>query len=149
MNMYLSGLILISPALNFQTLRFNPGNDLPCVLYVPTYKPATALYHKKPSPELQTNGNELEKAEALGGKCAICWCPAQRSQTVGSRATNIAEILRFIPALSKSFVENSNLRINQLRFAKELLRSEQRTVGILDGRVKGIDSHSAGEIQLH
>jgi len=47
--------------------------------------------------------------------------------------------------LSKSFVESSNLRINQLRFAKELLRSEQRTVGILDGRVKGIDADSAGE----
>ena len=32
-----------------------------------------------------------------------------------------------------------------MRFAKELLRSEQRTVGILDSRVKGIDSDSAGE----
>ena len=63
-NMYLSGLILISPALNFQTLRFNPGNDLPCVLYVPTYT-ATALYHKKLSPELPTSPERSRKqAEA-------------------------------------------------------------------------------------
>jgi carboxypeptidase C (cathepsin A) len=37
------------------------------------------------------------------------------------------------------------MRISPLRFAKELLRDEHRTTGILDARVKGIDSDAAGE----
>jgi len=144
MNMYLSGLILISPALNFQTLRFNPGNDLPCVLYLPTYT-ATALYHKKLSPELQTSPEKsLEKAEAWA-ESEYAAALLKGDKLSAAERTNIAEKLSFYTGISKSFAANSNLRINQSRFAKEILRSERRTAGILDSRVKGIDSDSAGE----
>ncbi len=51
--MYLNGLMLISSILNFSTARFDAGNDLPFLLFLPTYT-ATAWYHKKLSPELQT-----------------------------------------------------------------------------------------------
>jgi carboxypeptidase C (cathepsin A) len=37
------------------------------------------------------------------------------------------------------------MRISPSRFARELLREERRTIGILDARVKGIDSDAAGE----
>src|SRR5574341_2278219 len=50
--LYLNGLMLISAVLNFQTARFGPGNDLPHILFLPTYT-ATAWYHKRLSPELQ------------------------------------------------------------------------------------------------
>ena len=43
---YLNGIMLVSVVLNFQTIRFAPGNDLPYILYLPTYA-ATAFYHKK------------------------------------------------------------------------------------------------------
>ncbi|MCB9124157.1 MAG: hypothetical protein H6643_06515 [Caldilineaceae bacterium] len=35
--MYFNGLMLISSVLNFQTLHFEVGNDLPYVLFLPTY----------------------------------------------------------------------------------------------------------------
>ena len=35
--MYLNGIILISSILNFQTAEFDRGNDLPYILYLPTY----------------------------------------------------------------------------------------------------------------
>src|SRR5580765_1575563 len=35
--LYLNGIILISSILNFQTAEFDTGNDLPYVLYLPTY----------------------------------------------------------------------------------------------------------------
>jgi carboxypeptidase C (cathepsin A) len=35
--MYLNGIILISSILNFQTAEFDTGNDLPYILYLPTY----------------------------------------------------------------------------------------------------------------
>ena len=50
--MFLNGIILISTVLNFQTLRFARGNDLPYVLFLPTYT-AAAWYHKKLPRDLQ------------------------------------------------------------------------------------------------
>ena len=50
--MYLNGIILISSILNFQTAEFDMGNDLPYILYLPTYT-AIAWYHKKLPADLQ------------------------------------------------------------------------------------------------
>ena len=50
--MYLNGIVLISSILNFQTARFDVGNDLPYPLFLPTYT-ATAWYHKRLPPDLQ------------------------------------------------------------------------------------------------
>ncbi len=41
-----NGIMLISSILNFQTTDGAPGNDLPFVLFLPTYASA-AWYHKK------------------------------------------------------------------------------------------------------
>src|ERR1700757_4235376 len=47
-----NGIMLISSILNFQTTDNSPGNDLPYVLFLPTYSCA-AWYHKKLGPDLQ------------------------------------------------------------------------------------------------
>ncbi len=44
--MYLNGLVLVSSVLNFQTLEFESGNELPYLLYLPAYA-ATAWYHQR------------------------------------------------------------------------------------------------------
>ena len=46
-----NGIMLISSILNFQTTDGAPGNDLPFVLFLPTYSSA-AWYHKKLAPNL-------------------------------------------------------------------------------------------------
>ena len=38
--------MLVSAVLDFQTMEFTPGNELPYVLFLPTYA-ATAWYHRK------------------------------------------------------------------------------------------------------
>ena len=38
--------MLVSSVLNFQTLRFGDGNDLPYLLYLPSYA-VTARYHRR------------------------------------------------------------------------------------------------------
>jgi carboxypeptidase C (cathepsin A) len=48
----LNGIVLVSSVLNFGTIRFEEGNDLPYALFLPTYT-AVAWYHKKLSPDLQ------------------------------------------------------------------------------------------------
>jgi carboxypeptidase C (cathepsin A) len=47
-----NGVMLISTIMNFQTARFARGNDLPYVLFLPTYS-AIAWYHKRLPPETQ------------------------------------------------------------------------------------------------
>ena len=50
--MALNGIIMISPALNFETIGFAFGNDLPYILFVPGYA-AAAWYHKALPGDLQ------------------------------------------------------------------------------------------------
>ena len=69
--MYLNGIMLVSSILNFQTARFVPGNDLPYILFLPTYT-ATAWYHARLDPalgqDLKTILSEVETF-ALGEYC--------------------------------------------------------------------------------
>jgi len=57
----------------------------------------------------------------------------------------IAKQLALYTGLSADFVRRANLRISMSRFAKELMRDEDRTVGRFDSRYRGIDRDSAGE----
>lgn len=50
--MFLNGIMLISSILEFSTARFLPGNDLPYILFLPTYT-ATAWYHRQLPDDLQ------------------------------------------------------------------------------------------------
>src|SRR5215813_10544382 len=43
--LYFNGIVLISSVLNLGTISFNPSEDMPYVLYLPSYA-ATAWYHK-------------------------------------------------------------------------------------------------------
>src|SRR5207249_992058 len=50
-----------------------------------------------------------------------------------------------LTGLPTDFIDRANMRIRIDRFDKELLRSQRRTVGRLDGRFTGIDRDAAGE----
>ncbi len=66
--MYLNGIVLISAILNFETAEFDTGNDLPYILYLPTYT-AIAWYHKKLPADLQ--GGDVQKAVEESRKFAV------------------------------------------------------------------------------
>ena len=135
----LNGIVLISTALNFQALEFAKGNELPYVLYLPSYA-ATAWYHKKLAPELQAN---LEKTLAEVKQ----WASTDYLQALNKgdrispeeRASVIDHLARYT-GISKDYIKLTNLRIKASDFEKELLRSENRTVGRLDSRFTGIDA---------
>ena len=65
--MYLNGIALISAVLDFSTISFNPGNDMPYVLYLPS-ETAAAWYHKKLAADLQL---DLKKALAESEEYAL------------------------------------------------------------------------------
>jgi carboxypeptidase C (cathepsin A) len=142
--MYLNGIVLVSAILNFQTARFDVGNDLPYVLFLPTYA-ATAWHHKRVSREYQ---NDLRAFLDEVERFAIAeYMPAlaRGDALSGAERERLVARLGRYTGLSLEFIERCNLRIEIGRFTKELLRDERRTVGRLDSRFKGIDLDAAGE----
>ena len=140
---YLNGIMLVSVVLNFQTIRFAPGNDLPYILFLPTYA-ATAFYHQK----LGEIGTEFEvfidevRAFAIGDYTTALMKGNAISAT---ERADIVKRLAGYTGLTPEYIERTDLRIGIARFCKELLRDEARTVGRFDSRYKGIDRDSAGE----
>lgn len=145
LGMYINGIMLVSAILNFQSARFSLGNDLPYILFLPTYA-ATAWYHKRLPEDLQTLSlvDFLSQVEAFAiGKYTVALMKG--ADLPGEERTEIAATLARFTGLTQTYVEQTNLRINIHRFVKEFLREERRTIGRFDSRVKGIDRDAAGE----
>ena len=141
--MYLNGIMLISAVLDFSTLEFDTGNDLPYVLFLPTYA-ATALYHgkvhsRRPIPNFLA---EVEQFAAGEYSTALAKGALLTSRQQGL----IAEKLAHYTGLSQQYIEQSNLRPIIFRFCKQLLRDQRRTVGRLDSRFTGMDRDAVGEV---
>jgi carboxypeptidase C (cathepsin A) len=143
--MYLNGIMLVSVAINFLTLDFNAGNDLPYIVYLPTYA-ATAWYHKRLPADLQARPlrEVLDEVEAFALNDYTLALVRGSSLGEAERGQIVQKLARYT-GLSPAYVERTDLRIEIMRFTKELLRDEGRTVGRLDSRFKGIDRDSAGE----
>jgi carboxypeptidase C (cathepsin A) len=139
-----NGIILVSTIMSFQTARFALGNDLPYILFLPTYA-ATAWYHKKLPPDLQQSLRKtLDEVERWAATDYMVALGKGDRLSAEERQAVIEKLARYT-GLSKSYIDNSNLRIEIQRFDKELLRDQKRTVGRLDSRFKGIDALAASE----
>jgi len=146
--MYLNGIMLVSSILEFHTTDFVPSNDLPCILFLPSYA-ATAWFHRRLAPELQKDLVATLKevqAFALGPYAAAL---LQGSALPTAERSRIAEQVARFTGLTAAYVERANLRIEIMRFTKELLRHERRSVGRLDSRFTGIDRDATGEQPGH
>src|SRR6184192_1427879 len=60
-----NGIVLISAIMNFETTDFAAGNDLPYIMFLPSYA-ATAWYHKKLPRDLQSKSVNQVAAEEIG-----------------------------------------------------------------------------------
>ena len=142
--MYLNGIMLVSAILNFQTARFDVGNDLPYILFLPTYT-ATAWYHGRLDQALQADLRAtLDEVESFVRETYV---PAlmEGAALPDDERAEVARALARYTGLSASYLEQTDLRIEIFRFVKELLRDQRRTVGRLDSRYTGIDRDAAGE----
>jgi carboxypeptidase C (cathepsin A) len=135
----LKGLVLISSILNFQTARFQRGNDLPYLLFLPTYT-ATAYYHGKLPADLQAKPlvEVLKEVEEFCDGEYLSALHQGSALPADKRAKMVKKLARYT-GLDPVYVDLTDLRINIHRFCKELCRKEGRTVGRLDSRYKGID----------
>lgn len=141
--MYLNGIVLVSAVLNWQTEVMHKGNDLPAVTYLPTYS-AIAWYHKKVDPQYKELKPFLDEVEefALGEYASALM---KGDQMTAAEKQSITSKLHRYTGLSEAYIRQTNYRINIGRFVKELLRTDGKTVGRLDGRFTGFDYDDAGE----
>ncbi|MCP3428388.1 S10 family peptidase [Opacimonas viscosa] len=139
----LSGVMLISSIVDFATGDFHPGNDLPFVTFLPTYA-ATAWYHKAIDrsrfPELAPFIEEVRQF-ALNEYATVLLKGSMASPT--ERNSVIKQLQRFT-GLSERFLQQSDLRINEYQFMKEVLRDRDLRVGRLDSRYLGEDADKVG-----
>ncbi|MEZ4768620.1 MAG: hypothetical protein R2844_09365 [Caldilineales bacterium] len=143
--MFLNGIMLVSIVLDFQTLEFLPGNDLPHILYLPAFA-ATAWYHHRLDEELQ--GRPLRELLAEVETFAVgayALALLQGDALSPELHAQVSQHVARYTGLDRGYVERSNLRIEIMRFTKELLRDQRRTTGRLDSRYTGIDRDAVGE----
>jgi len=141
----LNGIVLISTIMNFMTTNFAPGNDLPYVLFLPSYA-ATAWYHKKLPSDLQAKPVKevVAEVEAWSANQFLLALGKGDQLTAQERQEAVARLSRYT-GLDPRFIDDANLRVNLTLFRKELLRAERRSIGRLDSRFKGYDSNYASD----
>jgi carboxypeptidase C (cathepsin A) len=137
-------VLLISSVLNWQNQEFHVGNDMPYITILPSYA-AAAWYHKKLAPELAADLTKtLAEVEAF---TLNEYAPAllKGDRLPAAARHELARKVARYTGLGADYVERSNLRIEIMRFAKELRRGEGLTIGRLDTRFTGYDLDAVGE----
>ena len=133
LNIPINGLILISPALNMGTLPFYvAGNDLVYATHLPAYAASAFYHHKLPDswPDLQTLLAEVESYASTTYLQALFKGDALSQ----AEKQQVAEQLHRFTGLGTDYILRSNLRVYAVRFIKELMRNEGKSIGLLDGR---------------
>lgn len=130
----LNGIILVSSIMNLQTTSFDNGNDLPYVLFLPSYT-ATAWYHKKLVP--QTDLDKTLEAVELWAVTDYSTALSKGDRLSAEEREAIVGKLAGFTGLDRAFIDNRNLRIDSRSFVSELLRKQRQLVGLMDSRFTG------------
>jgi carboxypeptidase C (cathepsin A) len=126
-----NGLLLFSVAFDFQTFVHTQNNDLPLILFLPSYT-ATAAYHQR----LAVNTDLpalLKEARAFAlGPYASALLQGAALPKVDAHA--IAHRLEALTGVEAQIWLDHDLRIDQGRFCALLMADERKIVGRLDSR---------------
>ena len=138
----LNGVFLISSIIDFQTGDFTAGNDIPYMTFLPTYA-ATAWYHnalpnKQKWSTLEAFIDDVRKF-ALNEYTTFLFKGALAND---AESQYVVEQLHEFTGLSKTYIRNTNMRINEFYFMKELLRDRGQVVGRLDSRYLGTETNN-------
>lgn len=140
-NIDLNGIILVSAVLQFNTIQFAPGDDLPYIVNLPSYAITARYLDALPGarPEnMEAFMAEVEEWSLTDYATALL---AGNQLDESTRAQVIEQMHRYT-GLEPDFIAKSDLRVTAPAFEAELLRDKGLIVGRLDSRFTG----PAGEI---
>ncbi len=129
---YLNGVIMCSTVLNFETLEFSPGNDLPYIFYLPSYA-AVAWYHHQVHPRPTSLPELIKQVEAfasgpyLEALFAGANLPAAQKQ-------KIAQQLQDYTGVPVSTWLKADLRVSLSLYRRRMMGSTGPMTGRYDGR---------------
>ncbi|MGA9574616.1 MAG: peptidase S10, partial [Lysobacterales bacterium] len=131
----LNGVILVSPYMDFSAGNAGIKIDLPQVNFFTTFA-ATAWYHKTLAERPDDFKQFLGEAEAFAvNEYAPLLYKGNRASKE-ERERVLAGMERFT-GISAEYWDKANLRIDEARFTKELLRKQGKVVGRIDTRYTG------------
>ncbi len=135
-NVDVNGIVLVSAVLQFNTIQFAPGDDLPYIVNLPAYAVAANYLGALPGgrrEDLAAFMAEVETWALTDYATALLAGGALDSAT----RERVAERMHEYTGLGRDFIEKSGLRVTAPAFEAELLRDQGKIVGRLDARFTG------------
>jgi carboxypeptidase C (cathepsin A) len=132
----LAGLILVSCAMDLQSIVFTPRNDLPHALFLPAFANVAQYHGRLAGPQAASSAAAREAAEDFVASDYLAALHAG-SRLGDAQRGRIARRIAELTGLPEALVLERNLRIDDETFFVELLRDQGRIVGRLEARVTG------------
>jgi carboxypeptidase C (cathepsin A) len=137
----LNGVVLISSILNY-AIR-SGGYDTIYIANLPSYAAAAWYFDKVPNKPADIAAWVQQAREFASGPYAQALFAGHNLPAAQLDA--IAKQMSQFTGLSVDYIKEANLRVSPIRFRKEVLRTDRRTLGRYDMRFEGIDEDAAGE----
>ncbi|QKJ31821.1 alpha/beta hydrolase [Mucilaginibacter mali] len=128
----LSGLTLISPALDYRLITFNKGNDDAYPYYLPAYA-AAAQYHHQLAPQLQALNAALLNAKVS----RFAFSAYSQFLKNGKNSAEVLDSLSYYTGIDKATLQALNGRLTDTRFTHLLLKNAHLQTGTYDSRISG------------
>jgi carboxypeptidase C (cathepsin A) len=132
----LSGVILVSCAMDLQSIVFAPANDLPYALFLPAFA-NVAQYHGLLQGPLAASPEAARAAAEAFVQDDYVGALQAGARLGDKRRSLIARRVAELTGLPRSLVEERNLRISDHCYFTEALRARGRVLGRLEARASG------------
>ncbi|MDP2957713.1 MAG: hypothetical protein Q8N53_14905 [Longimicrobiales bacterium] len=135
-NIDLNGIVLVSSVLQFNTLQFAPGDDVPYIVNLPSLAVVAEYLGALPGGRRADLGAFMEEVEG--------WALTEYATALlaggtlePARRARVIQKLHEYTGLDPDFLDKSDLRVSAPSFEAELLRDKGLIVGRLDARFTG------------
>ena len=132
----LSGLILVSCAMDLQSIVFAPLNDLPYALFLPAFANVSQYHGLLKGALAESPAAARAAAEEFVDEQYIAALQAG-ARLDGKRRDRVARRIAELTGLPLALVEEKNLRVSDQTYFMEALRARGRIVGRLEARATG------------
>jgi carboxypeptidase C (cathepsin A) len=132
----LSGVILVSCAMDLQSLAFAPANDLPYSLFLPAFANVSQYHGLLSGPQAASPEAARAAAEAFVQDDYVSALQAG-ARLSDKRRSAVARRVAELTGLPRTLVEEQNLRISDRCYFTEALRARGQVVGRLEARGTG------------
>jgi carboxypeptidase C (cathepsin A) len=143
----LSGVILVSCAMDLQSIVFAPANDLPYALFLPAYA-NVAQYHGLLQGELASSPQAARAAAEAYVQDEYAAALMAGARLSDKQRSKVAKRLSELTGLPRALVEEKNLRIRDRVYFTEALRARGQIVGRLEARSTGPRSSVVDEMEF-